>query len=71
MFDSKDKTQEGRTKGRLRVMEAHGVDPRRTSPPYLRQPGKIVSTSELFTHPVWFKGKRGKKESEQQTPEDY
>lgn len=61
MFDSKDKTQEGRTKGRLRVMEAHGVDPWGMSPPYLRQLGKIMSTSELFTHPVCLKGKREKR----------
>ncbi len=42
-------------------MEAHGVDPRGTAPPYLRQTEKIMSMSELFTHPVWFKSKRGKK----------
>lgn len=71
MFDSRDKTQEGRTEGRLRVMEAHGVDPRGTAPPYLRQPEKIMSMSELFTHPVWFKSKRGKKETPEETPWPY
>lgn len=52
-------------------MEAHGVDPRGTAPPYLRQTEKIISMSELFTHPVWFKSKRGKKETLEETPWSY